>query len=74
MKSVNITLQGMTRGSGLSTIAAAYVFAALLVAGPWIFTVLGIVGLGAALCDDACEKSARPKRHLPHPIRARQAG
>jgi polysaccharide biosynthesis protein PelG len=54
MSSVNIALERMTRQRGLSRVAAAYVYSALLVAGPWIFTVIGLFGLGAASCSSTC--------------------
>jgi polysaccharide biosynthesis protein PelG len=54
MSTVNITLERMTRHQGLSFVAAVYVYSALLVAGPWIFTVIGLFGLGSASCLSAC--------------------
>lgn len=57
MASVNITLEWMTRQRTLTGVASAYIYAALLVAGPWIFTVLGLLGLGASGCDTSgCEE------------------
>jgi uncharacterized membrane protein len=46
----------MTRRGALSGMLGAYVYAALLVAGPWIFTVLGLIGLGDATCDVSCNE------------------
>jgi len=54
MGSVNITIERMTSQRALSTVVLAYGYAALLVAGPWIFTIVGIVGLSAARCADEC--------------------
>ena len=54
MTSINITIEGMTRRGTLSSVFGAYSYAALLVAGPWIFTVIGIFCLGAATCDANC--------------------
>jgi polysaccharide biosynthesis protein PelG len=54
MGSINLTLERMSRQRGLSSVVAAYVYAALLVAGPWIFTVVGLVGLSSASCADPC--------------------
>jgi uncharacterized membrane protein len=54
MVSINITIEAMTRRGTLSGIFGAYTYAALLVAGPWIFTVLGLVFISAAPCDGSC--------------------
>ena len=54
MTSINITIEAMTRRGTLSGILGAYLYAALLVAGPWIFTVLGLVFLSAAPCQGSC--------------------
>lgn len=51
MSAVNVTLEWMTRQRTLTGVAAAYAYAALLVAGPWIFTVIGLLGLGSSGCD-----------------------
>jgi uncharacterized membrane protein len=56
MSGLAITIERMTRQRSLSTIAAAYIYAALLVAGPWIFTMLGIVGLSSTGCSTACDE------------------
>jgi polysaccharide biosynthesis protein PelG len=53
---INTTLEWMTRQRGLGTIVLAYVYAAFLVAGPWIFTVVGIVALSAARCTAVCDE------------------
>jgi polysaccharide biosynthesis protein PelG len=55
MNSVNNTIELMTRRGTLSGMLGAYVYAAFLVAGPWIFTVLGLLSLGATKCDGACD-------------------
>ena len=54
MTSVNITIESMTRQGSISSVFGAYLYAALLVAGPWIFTVLGLFFLSAAACDGSC--------------------
>jgi polysaccharide biosynthesis protein PelG len=55
MSSTNITLEAMTRHGALSSLFGAYLYAAMLVAGPWIFTVLGFFCLSTgATCDGAC--------------------
>jgi uncharacterized membrane protein len=51
---VNATIEWMTRQRALSGIAAAYLYAALIVAGPWIFTMLGIAGLSGTGCSGDC--------------------
>jgi uncharacterized membrane protein len=56
MSGINIAIERMTRQRSLSTVAVAYVYAALLVAGPWIFTILGIVGLSSTGCTAACDQ------------------
>lgn len=52
--SVNATIEWMTRQRALSGIAAAYLYAALIVAGPWIFTMLGVAGLSGTGCSVDC--------------------
>ena len=42
--------------SGLTSIILAYVYAALLVAGPWLFTILAVFGLSAATCTSGCDQ------------------
>jgi len=44
----------MTRQGTLSALLGAYCYAALLVAGPWIFTVIGLLWLGTAACNEPC--------------------
>ena len=56
MSGINITIERMTRQRALSGIVAAYIYAALLVAGPWIFTMLGIVGLSSTGCSADCDQ------------------
>jgi len=55
---INRTLEMMTRKRSLAHVFGAYLLAALLVAGPWIFTVLGLVGLGMTACVDGCDELA----------------
>jgi len=54
LKSVNSAIELMTRRGTLSGLLGAYLYAALLVAGPWIFTVLGLLSLNAVPCDGSC--------------------
>jgi polysaccharide biosynthesis protein PelG len=54
MTSVNTTIEAMTRRGTLAAIFGAYSYAALLVAGPWIFTVVGLFSLSAATCEGTC--------------------
>jgi polysaccharide biosynthesis protein PelG len=54
MTSVNTAIEAMTRRGTLSAILLAYLYAVLLVAGPWIFTVLGLLNLSPTICDDNC--------------------
>src|SRR6267154_961527 len=56
MSGIGTTIERMTRQRSMSTIVTAYVYAAVLVAGPWIFTMLGIVGLSAAGCSAGCDE------------------
>lgn len=46
----------MTRQRSLSGVVLAYHCAALVVAGPWIFTMLGIAGLSAVQCSAPCDQ------------------
>lgn len=54
MTSISLTIETMTRRGTLSGTLGAYVYAALLVAGPWIFTVLGLLFLNPATCEGNC--------------------
>src|ERR1700684_3990970 len=54
MLSMRLTIETMTRRGTLSGTLGAYVYAALLVAGPWIFTVLGLLFLNSASCEGSC--------------------
>jgi uncharacterized membrane protein len=54
MTSINFTIEAMTRQGALSSLFGAYLYAALIVAGPWIFTVLGLLCLSTATCDGSC--------------------
>jgi len=55
MAGLGFALERMTQGRSLTSTAGAYVYAALLVAGPWIFTVLAIGGIDLAACPtDDC--------------------
>jgi uncharacterized membrane protein len=56
MSGLNAKIEGMTRQRALSGIVVAYVYAALVVAGPWIFTMLGIVGLSSSGCSGVCDQ------------------
>src|SRR4051812_5009737 len=56
MSGLNAKIEGMTRQRALSGIVVAYVYAALVVAGPWIFTMLGIVGLSSRVCSAVCDQ------------------
>lgn len=56
MSGINARIERMTRQRALSGIAAAYVCAALMVAGPWIFTMIGVAGLSAVSCASPCEQ------------------
>lgn len=56
MSGINTTIEWMTRQRALTSIAVGYVYAALLVAGPWIFTVIGLVGLSAGSCAAGCDQ------------------
>jgi polysaccharide biosynthesis protein PelG len=56
MSGINTTIERMTRQRPLSGIVIAYVYAALLVAGPWIFTMVGIVGLSSTGCSTVCDQ------------------
>jgi polysaccharide biosynthesis protein PelG len=55
MSGINITIERMTRQPALTSVVAGYIYAALLVAGPWIFTMLGIVGLSSTGCSADCD-------------------
>lgn len=55
MAGIGFTLERLAHGRTLSSVAAAYVYAAALVAGPWIFTVLGVAGISFAACTTACD-------------------
>ena len=54
MAGINITIEAMTRRGTLSGVFGAYSYAALLVAGPWIFSVLSLSWLSAAACNGNC--------------------
>jgi len=54
MTNVNITIEALTRRGTLAGVFGAYSYAALIVAGPWIFTVLGLSYLSATACDGSC--------------------
>ena len=58
MSGINTTIERMTRQRALTGIVIAYVYAALLVAGPWIFTMVGIVGLSSTGCSTVCDQLA----------------
>jgi uncharacterized membrane protein len=46
----------MTRQRTLSVVVVAYAYAGLLVAGPWIFTMVGIFGLSSTQCSLNCDQ------------------
>src|SRR5271165_5860425 len=52
--SINSAIEEMTRRGTLFGVLGAYLYATLLVAGPWIFTVLGLINLSPTICDDYC--------------------
>jgi uncharacterized membrane protein len=54
MSFTNARIEQMTRQRALSGIVLAYLCAALMVAGPWIFTMIGIAGLSAVNCAAPC--------------------
>ena len=54
MSAAQMRIEQLTRQPALSGVVLAYVCAALIVAGPWIFTMLGIAGLSAVSCAEAC--------------------
>jgi uncharacterized membrane protein len=56
MSGINGKIEEMTRQRGLSGIVVAYVYAALVVAGPWIFTMLGMSGISSAGCSAVCDQ------------------
>ena len=56
MSGIGTTIEQKTRQRSMTTIVTAYVYAAVLVAGPWIFTMLGIVGLSATGCSAGCDE------------------
>ncbi|MGJ4949690.1 exopolysaccharide Pel transporter PelG [Bradyrhizobium sp. HKCCYLS20291] len=50
----NATISDLTRRGTLAAIFGAYSYAAMIVAGPWLFTVLGLSFLSATACDGTC--------------------
>lgn len=54
MSMAQARIERMTRQPALSGVVLAYLCAALIVAGPWIFTMLGIAGLSAVSCAQPC--------------------
>lgn len=54
MAGIGFTLEGMTRRDSLSSVAGAYGHAAMIVAGPWIFTIIGLAGTSFAACSTGC--------------------
>jgi uncharacterized membrane protein len=54
MAGIGFTLERMTKGRSLSVAVGAYLSAAFLVAGPWIFTVLAIAGASLVACETQC--------------------
>jgi polysaccharide biosynthesis protein PelG len=51
MAGIGFKLERMTQECSLSLTVGAYLYAAFLIAGPWIFTILGITGISLAACD-----------------------
>src|SRR5690242_6480855 len=56
MAGINVTVERMMRSQTLTGIAATYSYAALTVAGPWIFTMLSVAGLSGIGCETACDE------------------
>src|SRR5690349_245143 len=56
MSPISTRIRGMAGQQTLSGIAAGYVCAALMVAGPWIFTIVGVAGLSAITCTAPCDQ------------------
>ncbi|MDB5656747.1 MAG: pelG [Tardiphaga sp.] len=54
MNSVNANIEALTWRGSLQGVLGAYVYAAFLVAGPWIFTVVGLFYLNATPCEGSC--------------------
>ena len=54
MTNVNVTIEALTRRGTLAGVFGAYSYASFIVAGPWIFTVLGLSYLSATACDGSC--------------------
>jgi uncharacterized membrane protein len=54
MAGISFTLESMARGKSLSALAGAYGHAAMIVAGPWIFTMIGLAGTSFAACESGC--------------------
>ena len=54
MAGIGFTLESMSRRDSLSSVAGAYGHAAMIVAGPWIFTIIGLAGTSFAACDAGC--------------------
>lgn len=49
-------IERLTRQRALSGVVLAYLCAALIVAGPWIFTMAGVAGLGGVSCTAPCSQ------------------
>lgn len=54
MAGIGFTLERMAYNQTLTGAVGAYVYAAFLVAGPWIFIVLAIAGISLAACIGVC--------------------
>jgi polysaccharide biosynthesis protein PelG len=54
MAGIGFTLERMAHGRVLSGAVGSYIYAAFLVSGPWIFTVLGIAGVSQIACPGPC--------------------
>jgi len=55
MAGIGFKLESMTQERSLSLPMGAYFYGMFLTSGPWIFTILGITGIGLAACESECE-------------------
>ena len=54
MAGISFTLRAMTGSPWLSVAIGSYVCAMLVVAGPWIFSITGVVAISRIGCDGIC--------------------
>jgi len=54
MAGIGFTLERMARGGSLTSVVGAYGHAVMVVAGPWIFTLIGLAGTSFVACDAGC--------------------